>query len=81
MLHAAEYFVLALLALRAFRTFRHPFLYAILFAAMFGVLDEFHQLLVPDRTFSFLDMLADLIGSCVVLAFRHKKMHSLLGLD
>ena len=37
----------------------------ILFASLYGVSDEIHQIFTPGRTFSFLDMLADALGASV----------------
>ena len=35
----------------------------ILFASLYGVSDEIHQLFTPGRTFSLLDMVADTLGA------------------
>ena len=35
----------------------------ILFAAVYGMTDEIHQLFIPLRTFSLLDWLADILGA------------------
>jgi VanZ family protein len=76
--HTIEYFILAVLALRAFRETKSPFAYAILFAVLFGISDEVHQLFVPGRTFSFLDICADIAGALLVLVFRQRRMRALI---
>ena len=37
----------------------------IIFAVLYGVTDEVHQIFVPNRTFDFGDMLADLAGPTI----------------
>jgi VanZ family protein len=41
---------------------------AALIAAVYGVLDEYHQLLVPGRSFEILDMAANAIGAVLASA-------------
>jgi len=65
--HAAGYAVLGLLLLRAFRgSARYPAPLAafvsLVAGGAYGVLDELHQALLPTRTCSGADMLADLVG-------------------
>ena len=67
LVHAVEYAVLGVLALRA-ATDRGPvsrraFWLAIAFAALIGVLDENYQRLVPQRESSAADWVADLVGT------------------
>ncbi len=45
------------------------FWFPILFAAAYGVTDEFHQLFVPQRTFSVADMGANAAGGFAAQAF------------
>ena len=70
-LHIIEYFVLVFLTQNAFKTNKflnkNLFLYSILFSTLYGISDEFHQLFVFGRYFSIFDMLADFIGSCLIL--------------
>jgi VanZ family protein len=41
------------------------FLVPILFAIVYGLFDEFHQLFVLNRSFDILDLLADSVGAIV----------------
>jgi VanZ family protein len=70
--HGAEYFILAFLILFALqRTTRARFFTAfwitLVWAALYGLSDEIHQLYVPTRQFDVGDLLADVGG--VVLLF------------
>jgi VanZ family protein len=70
--HGAEYFFLAFLILFALqRTTRAKFFTAfwitLVWAALYGLSDEIHQLYVPTRQFDVGDLLADVGG--VVLLF------------
>ena len=40
---------------------------AIVFTAMYGILDELHQLYVPGRTFSYFDMELDALGGLLIV--------------
>ena len=67
--HAALYAGLAAVTLRALaggswrRVTPGVSLGAALIATAYGVVDEFHQLLVPGRSFEIVDMAADAIGA------------------
>lgn len=41
---------------------KYSFLFTILFASLYGAVDEFHQLFIPGRSCDFLDWVADFIG-------------------
>ena len=71
-LHTAEFFILALLFLRAFvkEKWKMPFYFAILFTVLYGALDELHQLFVAGRIMSFLDLIFNIIGALLVLVFK-----------
>lgn len=71
-LHIAEFFFLSLLFLRAFvkEKWKWPFYFAILFTILYGALDELHQLFVPGRVMSFLDVMANSAGAVLVLVFK-----------
>lgn len=55
-------------------------LYAIVIAALYGILDEIHQKFIPGRSGDFLDWIADLLGSvlgafvCYYLLLRRKEL-------
>jgi len=73
LVHLALY---ALFAVSLRRTFCHaglravskrPELFALLAAAVYGVLDEIHQYFVPNRAMSALDFCADVAGAAIGL--------------
>lgn len=72
--HFIEYAILAALAYRAFRgssknlLVSHPFLAALLSAAIVAVADETYQSFDPSRTGSPVDVLIDLSGAVAALA-------------
>jgi VanZ family protein len=75
LLHMAEYFVLAFLMYRAFQfqtrftlLNERPVLFATLLTALYGPLDECHQIFTPGRSFDIYDMLADGLGALVFAA-------------
>lgn len=45
--------------------------------AAYGISDEFHQSFVPGRMVSGADLLADVIGSCVILLVWTRRQHRL----
>ncbi|MAG52723.1 MAG: hypothetical protein CMH62_02055 [Nanoarchaeota archaeon] len=75
--HSAEYFILALLVFRGSITskFRkNSVLITILISGLYGFSDEVHQYFVPGRTFSFGDILFDLLGIIIgVLIYKFFK--------
>jgi len=72
LLHVAEYFVFSWLLLRALKNhdLKNPFFWAFAIAALYGISDEVHQLFVPGRSFSFLDMAANAVGASLVLSLK-----------
>lgn len=56
---------------------KSAFILAVLFAALYGLLDELHQMLIPGRNCSLLDWIADftgaLIGSIIVFYFYRRE--------
>ncbi|MDO9390336.1 MAG: VanZ family protein [bacterium] len=64
--HIVVYLVLALLAARAFSMtgYRHKGLWAVLLVMGLGLaaIDEYHEVMVPGRTVSFLDFSMNVIG-------------------
>lgn len=69
LLHFVEYAALAFLITRAFMLLRpsassrRATLLAIALATAFGLSDELHQRFVPNRDASYLDLVADFLGS------------------
>ncbi len=47
---------------------RNSILFAILFAACYGMTDEFHQLFTPGRHGHVTDVLVDALGACLFVA-------------
>ncbi len=81
--HFMAFFLLAFFlqvsCLRGNKKF-NVFLLALVLLILYGVLDEFHQLFVPGRIFSFFDMFIDSLGSlcssaiyALSIEFRRKK--------
>ncbi|MDO9067354.1 MAG: VanZ family protein [Deltaproteobacteria bacterium] len=64
--HIAVYLVLAVLAARAvfMSGYRHKWLWAVILALGLGLaaIDEYHEMMVPGRTASFLDFSMNVIG-------------------
>ena len=61
--HFIEYFVLSFLFMRIVReTDTKKILFSLLFLLLLAVLDEVHQLFVPTRHFSLMDIVYDLAG-------------------
>ena len=78
--HAVEYFILALLLLRALKhsLVKRPFLMSIIIASLYGITDEIHQLFVPGRFFAVSDMLANTFGASLILLYfliKHTKSY------
>ncbi|HLD06571.1 MAG TPA: VanZ family protein [Candidatus Nanoarchaeia archaeon] len=73
--HLLEFFVLAALLLRAGQGYRwrHAYYFAILFAILYGALDELHQSFVPGRVASIVDVAMDGVGALCVLVFKKWK--------
>lgn len=73
-LHAAEFFGLAILVARALNGgLRRPMtsralLLAFLLCALYAVSDEIHQMFVPNRYSELTDVLSDLVGAALGLA-------------
>jgi len=66
--HLTEYAVLAALLYRAFRQHRERVLgVALIIAALYAALDEFHQSFVASRTASPWDVLIDCMGALIGL--------------
>jgi len=72
-LHVPMFFIMSYLFARALLgssrniMARKAIAVAIIVTAVYGVLDEFHQLYVPGRTFSYFDMGLDLFGASLIV--------------
>ena len=69
--HVVEYGILAALWLRALRPGRGAAVWAVVLSALYAVLDETRQGLVPNRTASPLDVAIDTAGAFVAVAWLH----------
>jgi len=72
--HVFEFFLFAFLALRLllFYKVKNAYLFAVVVSVLYGITDEIHQLFVPGRFFSLFDILANAIGSLLIVFFRKK---------
>ena len=91
-LHGTEYFILAFFIYIAFQRttnlrFITTFLITVVWVALYGLSDEFHQLHVPTRNFDLWDLFADVTGAVILLISmyllprigkRSKKLYLLL---
>lgn len=74
LLHALEFFLLAILVLRALNggllipVPPRCYLWSFMLSSHYALLDEIHQALVPGRVASVFDLMADLVGIDVALA-------------
>ena len=72
-LHMIEYAILSILLFRAFVNSNKTMLknkaifLAIFIATLYGITDEFHQFFVPGRICSHIDIIANGLGSIIVL--------------
>lgn len=75
--HLIEFGILYLFILMAFYAFgilnQRGNIIAVIVALLYGILDEIHQLFVPYRSFSVIDLMKDFIGVFIVWYFIHKK--------
>lgn len=71
--HAGAYFIMAIFAWRVLRhKFSNPWLSALLFCALYGLSDEWHQSFVAGRYCDISDWLADTLGASFALFFLAK---------
>ena len=62
--HFIEYFILGIFTVNCFNAFnRKKILYISLFCLIIAILDDCHQLFVPGRSFGYIDIIIDFIGS------------------
>jgi VanZ family protein len=76
-LHFFEYAILTFLIHRLISqyNFRHPLLLSFCLSVVYGISDEIHQLYVPGRVFSHLDMLANSLGALSIVVLNVIKDH------
>jgi len=75
--HFTVYAVLAVLLWWALRGagVRHPFVWALVAAALYGASDEFHQSFVPGRNPDIFDLATDLAGAATALLIVRWWLH------
>ena len=64
--HFFTFFLLSALFLMAY-TFNRPLVVTVIFMTIFGLATELIQLYVPNRLFSFYDLIADILGVLAAL--------------
>jgi VanZ family protein len=85
LLHTFAYGVLAAAALFAIpvalqqRRPRLIFFSVVLFCLLYGISDEVHQLFVPFRTASCLDILADTVGAAIAVLLLQARQQRVTG--
>jgi len=85
--HCVAYGLLAMLCFRAFwlKTGRSAPIWVLLLGASvataYGALEEFHQIFVPTREFSWLDMIADGVGAALAAALWEPLTHKYAWLN
>lgn len=67
-LHVIEYMILGFLLFNAKKDLKSSFV----IGSLYGLTDEIHQFFVPFRTFSYLDLIADCLGSFLGALIFHK---------
>jgi VanZ family protein len=77
--HSLEFFVLAFFFIQIFLSPGRPatMALALFLLAVMGLLDECHQLSVPGRVFSLLDLLYDTFGAMAGIAAHRVLAHTL----
>jgi len=73
--HMTEFAILTLLIYLVINdhSFRNKYLLTLMFALLFCTLDEIHQLFIPLRTGTFVDVTIDLLGILIMLCLIIKK--------
>ena len=86
LIHFMVFGILAILMFRSFelvkiRTVReNAFTLSVIFAALYGALDEFHQYFVPGRFTSLYDWIADVLGVIILLYLYRKFLSSRISI-
>jgi VanZ family protein len=75
--HVALFFTLAFFALNVVRHWRWQYLAAWVFASVYGMTDEWHQLYVPGRSGKVGDVIIDAAGALILIAvvYLWDKLH------
>jgi len=70
--HIVEFFILSIFIFRLleFYQVKHRYIITIIISTMYGVTDEIHQLFVPGKYYSILDIVANFLGSTVILMYH-----------
>ena len=74
--HFILYFILGTLiylTLRSYNIEKNIILYSILFAFIYAISDEIHQVFTPDRTFKIYDICIDTIASSISIILLKRK--------
>jgi VanZ family protein len=66
--HVMLFFTLAFFALKVIRHWRWQYLAAWVFASVYGITDEWHQLFVPGRSGKAGDVIIDATGALILIA-------------
>ena len=74
--HGTEYFILAFFIFIAFQRttslrFITTALITVIWVALYGLSDEYHQLHVPTRNFDLWDLFADVTGAVILLLLMY----------
>jgi polysaccharide biosynthesis protein VpsQ len=81
--HLFEFGILYFLLIMAFLSYGHLKMWmeilVLIISLFYGVMDEIHQLYVPFRSFSFVDLIKNAIGVVVIAILIHKKYFNSKG--
>lgn len=70
-MHAFEYFILGILIFNVIRFYnvKKNIIFCLCFCVLYSLSDEVHQIFIPGRTFQFIDLFLDFIGSLLGIYF------------
>lgn len=81
--HLFEFGILYFLLIMAFLSYGHlkrwKEILALIFSLSYGLIDEIHQIYVPFRSFSIIDLVKNAIGVFVITILIHKKYFNSKG--
>ena len=76
-LHTLEFFILAFLSFRAFKTHvilsKSPYFFSVMFTIFYGAFDELHQFFVPGRVLDFYDLIFNSLGGMLIIIAKLKR--------